>query len=290
MRSWIRQSLLFAGFAAALASGVHAQADSTERSWNLPVEPFRIVDNIYYVGAAELGSYLITTPAGHFLLDGGFAETAPQILKNITKLGFKPTDVRVLLNSHGHYDHAAGLAELKRVTGARLVVSAAERILLESGGAKDAHFPHLTFPPVMVDSTFEDGAQLVLGGVTLTANITAGHTQGCTTWTMTVREAGREYGVVIDCSISAPGYKLVNNAAYPDIIADYEKTFARMRTFRCEVFLSAHGWFFDFANKRAAFKAEGSNNPFIDPAGCRTHIDNQEARFRKAVLDQRAAR
>src|SRR5687768_14084764 len=164
-----------------------AQSDPVSRSWNQPVPPFRITGNLYYVGATDITSYLITTPKGHIVIDGGFEETAPMILANIARLGFRVKDVRFLLSSHAHYDHAGGLAELKRVTGAKFVSSRGDVAQHARGGMDDPQFgDRFPYPPIFADRLIEDGETITLGGTTLTAHITAGHTRGCTTWTTKV--------------------------------------------------------------------------------------------------------
>src|SRR3954465_11287140 len=189
-----------------------AQADPTQRSWNQPVEPFKIIGNIYYVGASDIASYLITSPQGHILLDGGFVETVPQIRDNIRKLGFKVEDVKFLINSHSHFDHAAGLADLKRLTGAKLVVSKEDGAQIARGGKGDRMWgDEYPFPAAKPDRTINDGETVKVGEAVMTARITPGHTKGCTTWTMKAQENGHDYDVVFVCSTSAPGYKLVNN-------------------------------------------------------------------------------
>ena len=170
-----------------------AQRDSGERAaWNEPVKPFRIIGNIYYVGVSGVTSFLITTPQGHILLDGGFPETAPLIEKNIATLGFRIQDVKILLNSHAHYDHCGGLAELKRLSGAQMVASRADGEVLESGGRVSFEgWKNSGFPAVKVDRVIADGETVQLGDVSLTAVLTPGHTKGCTTWTMPVTESGK---------------------------------------------------------------------------------------------------
>ena len=260
------------------------QADSVTRSWNRPVEPFRIIDNIYYVGASGVTAFLIASAQGHIVTDGGLPETAPQILANIAKLGFKASDVRVLLNSHAHYDHAGGLAALKQATGARLYASAGDSALLRAGGRGDFRFRDtLQFPPVTVDHVLRDGEVIRLGETALTVQLTPGHTRGCTSWTMTVRSDGKSVPVLFICSTSILDYRFGRNPSYPGIRQDFERTFVRLRSLRCEVFLSAHAGFFDMAGKRAALGKPGAN-PFIDPAGCRQYINTQEAAFRAATL------
>lgn len=266
------------------AANPRSQADATARSRNQPVQPFRIVGNIYYVGASDITSFLIVTPAGDILLDGGFVETAPQIEANIKKLGFRLADVKILLNSHAHYDHAGGLAELKRATGATFYASAGDAGVLASGAREGTIGP---FPPVKPDHLLRDGSGVMLGGMALTAHITAGHTEGCTTWTTMVSDGGTSYHVVFVCSTSVlPGIKLLNNPSYPNIATDYESTFRVLRSLPCDVFLASHGSFFDLTGKRAALLRGAKPNPFIDPAGYRAYVDRSEASFRAELRRQ----
>jgi metallo-beta-lactamase class B len=270
-----------------LASICFAQSDPTYRSWNQPVEPFRIVGNIYYVGASDITSFLITSPKGHILLDGGFEETVPQIRDNIRKLGFKVEDVKFLLSSHGHFDHAAGLAELKRLTGAKFVVSKEDGALIARGGKGDPNFGDTAqFPPTRSDRTINDGETVTVGGAIMTARITPGHTPGCTTWTTQAEENGHGYDVVFVCSTSAPGYKLVNNLNYPRIVEDYRHTFARLKDLPCDVMLGAHGRFFDLSGKRAALKRNPASNPFVNPQDYRDYLARSEAEFENELKQQ----
>lgn len=281
--------LFFYAFLVVFSSSVFGQTCNTDNSWNQPVEPFKIAGNIYYVGANDVTSYLITTAKGHILLDSGFAETVPLIKANIAKLGFKLTDVKAIINSHAHCDHAGGLTELKRLTDAKLYASEADAKLLARGGKDDPNFGNeLLFEPVTADSTFVDGWKLKLGGVSLTANVTPGHTKGCTTWTTTVKEGKRKLNVVFVCSTSAPGYKLVGNEKYPEIASDYENTFRRMRAMKVDVFLVSHATAFGMSEKAEKLKAGAKTNPFIDPAGYKEYIDATESSFRKALEMQRA--
>lgn len=270
------------------AANPRPQANATARSWNQPVEPFRIIGNIYYVGASDITSYLIVTPAGDILLDGGFVETAPQIEANIKKLGFRLSDVKILLSSHAHYDHAGGLAELKRATGATFYASAGDAPVLERGGHGDPSFvSDVTFPPVKPDRLLHDGSGVMLGGMAFTAHVTAGHTKGCTTWTTMVSDSGKSYHVVFVCSTSVlPGIKLLNNPRYPTIASDYESTFRVLHALPCDVFLGAHGSFFDLTSKRAALLRGAKPNPFIDPAGYRAYVERSEASFRAELRRQ----
>ena len=276
-------NILLAGVALLLSPWVmKAQSTETFRSWNQPIAPFHIIGNVYYIGASDVTSFLITTPAGHIVIDGGFVETAPLIEKNIRDLGFKLEDVKVLLSSHAHFDHAGGLAELKRLTGARLIASEPEAQQLARGGKGDFHYGDWgAFPPVTADQTVKDGEKVELGGVTLTAHLTPGHTKGNTTWTMKTSEGDRSYDVVVMGSLSAPGYKLVNNTNYPNIVADYTHSFAVLKKLPCDVFLSQHGFNFSLKEKMAG--KDGKENPFIDPAGYRKAIEQADRSLEKQL-------
>ncbi|MGH9697077.1 MAG: subclass B3 metallo-beta-lactamase [Bryobacteraceae bacterium] len=262
------------------------RAVPSSRNWNRPVKPFRIADNLYYVGASDLTSFLITTPKGDILLDGGLRETAPQIERNVAALGFRMTDVKILLNSHAHMDHAGGLAELKRVSGAQLVASRGDTHSLETGDHDDfAWGNRLTFPRVHVDRIIGNGARVTLGTVTMTAHVTPGHTRGCTTWTVPVTDRGKTYNVVFVCSTTAPGYKLAGNKKYPEIAQDYEHTFKILRSLPCDIFLASHGSFFDLTGKRKRLES-AKINPFIDPDGYRAFLDRTERDFRSSLAAQ----
>ena len=263
------------------------QADPVSRSWNQPVEPFRIAGNLYYVGASDITSYLITTPKGHIVLDGGFVETAPMIVANIRKLGFDEKDVKILLSSHAHYDHAGGLAELKRLTGATLYASAGDLPQLARGGLDDPQFGNrFPFPPVWADRILRDGQKVSLGGTTLTAHITPGHTRGCTTWTM----KADSYDVVFVGSPSVPGdYRLIGNRAYPDAVSDYRRQFEILRSLECDIFLASHGNFFDLEKKRALLNGDGGANPFVDREGYHRFVTAAERRFEDRVRNEGSA-
>jgi len=265
------------------------QRDSAERAeWNQPVEPFRIIGNVYYVGVTGVASYLIATPKGHVLLDGGFAESALHIERNIAALNFRVQDVKYLLNSHAHYDHCGGLAALKRGSGAQMVASAADAEVLESGRQRNYSIPDSLFPRVKVDRRIGNGDTVQLGGVTLTAVLTPGHTKGCTTWTMPVQELGKTYHVVFYCSTSTPGYPLVNNPRYPEIVSDYEQSFVTLRQLPCDVFLAPHGSFFHLMEKRAEM-AKGGPNPFVDSSELRAWVDQSEQEFQEELKAQQTA-
>jgi metallo-beta-lactamase class B len=275
--------------AIALPASVRAQGSEQWREWNRPVKPFRIIGNIYYVGPAEVSSFLITTPQGHILLDSGFAETVPQIRENIKQLGFKLEDVKLLINSHAHSDHAGGLAELKAMTGAKLAASEADAALLARGGKDDfAWGDTLAFAPVQADRILHDGETVELGGVWMVAHLTPGHTKGNTTWTMEVKEGGKTYNVVFMGSTTAPDYKLVNNSKYPNIVADYQRSFSLLESLPCDVFLSAHGSFFNLKGKMARLERGAAMNPFVDPQGYRRFLEDSKESFYKQLKAQQA--
>jgi metallo-beta-lactamase class B len=280
------------GLAALLAApGLEGQADPESRSWNQPIAPFRIIGNLYYVGASDITSYLIATAQGLIVIDGGFVETAPQIRDNIAKLGFRVSDVRILLNSHAHYDHAGGLAALKAWSGARLLASPGDAPLLEAGGRATPQFgDRFLFPPVKVDHLLHDGEAVTLGGTTLEAHLTPGHTPGCTTWSMRVAEGGEDHDVVFVCSTSVlPGYRLTGpQSTYPGIADDYARTFATLAALPCDVFLAAHAGFFGGEDKARRLRAGARPNPFIDPQGYRAYLAVAEAAYRARLAAERS--
>jgi metallo-beta-lactamase class B len=275
MRARLLPLILFA------ALPLFAQPDPVSRSWNQPVEPFRIAGNLYYVGASDVTSFLITTPQGHILLDGGFEETAPMIVANVRRLGFRIEDVRLLLNSHAHYDHAGGLAALKKASGASFVASRGDAPLLARGGHGDPQFrDRLLFPPIAADRIVDDGDSVSLGGTTLVAHITPGHTPGCTTWTTTIADGAKSYAVVFVGSSTAPeGYVLTTNCRYPNAVADYRRTFAVLRSLHPDIFLAAHGSFFGLAEKL-------KTHDFVDPQRYAAFVDQTERDFEKRVASE----
>ena len=248
---------------------------------NQPVEPFRIIGNVYYVGASSVTAFLIVTPDGHILIDGGFPETVPLIRKSIAGLGFDLADVRILLNSHAHFDHAGGLAALKRLSGAQMMASEPDAPLLERGGrGDDLMGDDGAFEPVEVDRRLKDGDTVELGGVRLVARVTAGHTRGCTSWIVPVEDSGRDLTAVSICSLTVlPGARFHENPTYPGIARDFERSFATLRGIEADVFLASHAEFFDMAAKRARLEKGEGANPFIDPAGYRAYVERAERRY-----------
>jgi metallo-beta-lactamase class B len=269
---------------AGLAPLARAQATEQWREWNRPIPPFRIAGPLYYVGVANVTSLLIATPAGHILVDGGFAESADTILGNVRSLGFEPRDVKILLSTHAHGDHAGGLAAIKARTGARLYAGALDVSLLARGGKGDFAFgDDIPYPPVTADVGVKDGDTVTLGGVTVRAIASPGHTKGCTSWAFTVEDGGKRVQVVMVGGTSAPGYKLVDNAKYPTIVADYERTFARLSAEPADLLLEGHGFAFGLDDKRAGRK------PFVDAEGYRARIVEATAAFRQQLAKERAA-
>ena len=256
-------------------------ASAVSRPDNQPVEPFKIVGNIYYVGASDIASYLIVTSQGLIVIDGGYAETAPMIRANIAELGFDFDNVKILLNSHAHLDHAGGLAELKRRSGATLYAAAGDIPLLARGGHDDPQFgDRLAYPPVEADRILHDGDRVALGDTTLVAHITPGHTKGCTTWTMKVLDGSKSYDVVFIGSPTIPSeYNIVTNSKYPDAVADYRRTFRVLHTLRCDVMLGSHASFFRMNEKRKALAEHPDVNPFIDPKEYTAFVGDMEKRF-----------
>lgn len=268
-------------------------AQSNPKDWTEPFPPHRMIGNIYYVGSRGLASYLITTPAGHILINSNLQSSVPLIRESIQKLGFRFGDVKILLISHAHFDHDGGSAEVKKLTGAKYMVMDADVPVVESGGKTDFQYggsPGLLYPAAKVDRILHDGDEVKLGDATLVAHLTAGHTRGCTTWSMKVEEAGKAYNVVIVGSPNVnPGYKLVNNARYPQIARDYDRGFQVLRSLPCDVFLGAHGSYYGMEAKFARLKPGGAN-PYIDPEGYKSYVAEREQAFRAELQKQSAAR
>lgn len=264
----------------------------TSADWTEPFPPFKIAGNLYYVGSKGLANYLIATPQGHILINSDLEENVPLIRASVEKLGFKFADIKILLISHAHWDHNAASDTIKKLTGAKYMVMDADVSVVESGGKTDFHYgnvPSSLYTPTRVDRVLRDGDEVKLGGATLVARLTPGHTKGCTTWTMKVEEAGKTYDVVVIGSPNVnPGYRLVNNAAYPQIAADYEKMFRVLKALPCDIFLGAHGNYFDMESKYARLK-EGALAVFVDPEGYKKYVADREQAFRVELAKQRAA-
>ena len=252
-----------------------------------PYAPFHIIGNIYYIGSKGLACYLITTPAGNILLDTGYPDMAPQIEGNIQTLGFKLTDTKILLNSHAHIDHGGGMAEFKTATGGQLVGMAEDAPYFESGGHNDVMFGDRNlFPPVHVDRVIHDKDTVTLGGVTLTAHLTPGHTPANTTWTMVTTDKGKSYNVVFFGIVTPfPNTNFTGNPLYPNLKADWQKTMDVLPTLKCDIFLGSNAAFYNMEQKHDALLANADPNPFIDPAGCKAFVDRGEATFQNLLTN-----
>ena len=246
--------------------------------WNTPFPPFKVIGNIHYVGTAGVSAYLITSPKGHVLIDGILPQSVPQIISNVKTLGFDIRDVKYLLNSHAHIDHAGGLAGLQRASGAIMIASAADKPFLESGDIGHGPSGGMKFPPVRVDRVIGDKEKVRLGDISLTAHLTPGHSPGCTSWSMATSGADRvRRQVFFHCSGTVAGQSLIPEA-YPGIVANFRKTFAKVRTFKADVFLANHDNFFDLAEKRAR-QIAGDANAFVNPDELQRFNTLMEQRF-----------
>jgi len=284
------QGIVFTALLSVMPLTDNAAAQSSP-DWTEPFPPFRIAGNLYYVGSKGLATYLITTPAGHVLINSDLEANVPLIRASVEQLGFKFADVKILLISHAHWDHDAGSAMIKQMTGAKYMVMDADVPVVESGGKEDFQYrntPASLYPPTTVDRVLHDGDEVKLGNAILMAHLTPGHTKGCTTWTMKVKDSGKEYNVVIVGSPNVnPGYKLVGNALYPRIAADYERMFQVLKSLPCDIFLGAHGAYFGMEAKYARLK-DGAPAPFVDPDGYKKFVTDKEREFQAELAKQRA--
>jgi metallo-beta-lactamase class B len=290
--------VLLASLAVAAALTVFAYGkwrDASNRGGQKPAEPFRIAGNLHYVGANDVASFLITGPAGHVLIDGGYPGTAPMIMASIAQLGFDIRDVKVLLNTDPHFDHAGGLAELQAASGAELWISEGDAEMVARGGAGDAFLGpvrFVTWLPIFryraprVDRRFTDGAVVRVGPIELTAHVTPGHTRGSTTWTFPVRDGDRVLHVVHRCSLTPPA--ALSLGEYPEIRADFERTLERLRSLPVDIFVTAHAR--GFGRWRKFQERAGAADPvapFVDPEGYLASLDSAEARYRRVLADSR---
>jgi metallo-beta-lactamase class B len=289
----MRQAILLAFqvliFILALANGVLAQSHP---NWTEPFPPFNIAGNLYYVGSKELASYLIVTPQGNILINSNLEANVPMIQASVEKLGFQFKDTKILLISQAHFDHDAGSAIIKEMTGATYMVMDQDVPVVESGGKADFQYgndPTTLYRPAKVDRALHDGEEVKLGGMVLVAHLTPGHTRGCTTWTMQVTEGGKTYNVVIIGGPTVnPGYKLVSNEVYPQIAEDYERTWRILKSLPCDIFLGAHGSYFGLEAKYSRVK-KGSANAFIDPSGYKKYVGEKAEEFSAELAKQKVA-
>jgi metallo-beta-lactamase class B len=263
-------------------------------SWEKPAEAFKILGPIHYVGTEDLAVYLIATPEGHIVIDGGVKGAIPAIEGSIRALGFKPEDIKLLLTTQAHYDHVASMAHFQRLSKARVEVMAGDAPLLESGGRTDYLFSRWgessLFDPVKPTRILNDGDKVSLGGVTLTARHTPGHTPGCTTFVTEITDGGRTYTVVFPGSMTInPGTRLVGEESYPGIASDYARSLDLLESLKPDVVLMAHASAFDLAGKRDRLKKDPSSQPFADVSGYRAMISAKRADLLKELKAQQAA-
>jgi metallo-beta-lactamase class B len=291
-KKWLSLWIILAGAYVAVISSAGTLYAQTNADWTEPFPPFKIAGNLYYVGSKGLANYLITTPQGHILINSDLEENVPLIRASVEQLGFKFTDIKILLISHAHWDHNAGSDTIKKLTGAKYMVMDADVSVVESGGKTDFQYGNVAqslYLPTKVDRVLHDGDEVKLDGTVLVAHLTPGHTKGCTTWTMKLQEGGQAYNVVIIGSPNVnPGYKLVNNARYPQIAADYKRMFRVLKSLPCDIFLGAHGGYFDLERKYARLK-ETALAAFVDPEGYKKYVADKEQAFKAEFAKQRAA-
>jgi len=275
----------------ALASATAASAAADPPAWTEPTAAFPVVGPIHYVGTRGLAAYLIKTPAGAILIDPTMDENIPAIERNIVASGVPLKSVRILLNSHAHFDHAAGLARLKRDTGAQVMIMDRDADAIRHGIPRGDNRFATPFPAAPVDHVLKDGERVTLGGVTLTAWRTAGHTPGCTTWTMTVIDTatnkGRPRRVIFPCSLSIAGNVLIGNKSYPGIADDYRASFARLKSMHADIILTAHPEFSDVF-ERAARARHGDPRAWLNPRRLGSLVAESQRNFDTELAAERA--
>jgi len=281
----------FVSFVSSIALSLAAPCLAQNNAdWTRPFPPFRIIGNVYWVGSYDLSTYLIVTPQGHILINTGVGDTAKQIKVSVEQLGFNLADTKILTATHGHFDHVAGVAELKRLTGARLIVSEPDKELFESGGKADFRFgdtPNARFEPVKVDATFKDSDTIALGGTVLTAHHHPGHTKGATSFTLNVQESGKTYRVLIANMPSInPGVTVSGMPKYSGIADDYARTFKAQRDMQIDVWLASHAAQFKLHEK---YKPGDPFNPdrFVDPQGFKAAVEQLEKVYRDQLTRER---
>ena len=261
------------------------------QGWNDPRPAFPVIGSIHFVGTNRMGIFLITTPAGHILLDTGFEAKVPQLQKSVASLGLRFEDIKIILASHAHIDHVQGHALVRRLTGAKVVSSRADAPTIATGGQQEWMYGDAySWTPCPVDEIVEDGQKVELGGTTMTAHLTPGHSRGAITWTTTVKnpDGGKDLDVVFFASGSVgPGVRVVGNPAYPEAERAYQQSFATWRGLPCDVFLAAHSDLFELDAKYKRLVAGAHPNPFIDHAGYIATIDKYETKFKATVASQR---
>jgi len=275
----IMRKLKLLVFAVALLPFV---AIAQPKGWNDPFPPHRVMDNLYYVGTKELASFLITTPQGHILMNSDYESSVPVIRASVEQLGFKFSDIKILIAGHAHPDHVEGDALVKELTGAQVVVGRVDAPATKEFRPGGKEHP--------IDRLVDDGDTVTLGGTTLTAHMLPGHTKGCLAWTTDLKEGGKTYHALIECSLNGQFLKYVGNTDYPGIVEDMRATYKKARELPVDVFLSSHASFYCLDKKYAKLmtRGEGDPNPFIDPEGYKAHVDEYEKSFEAALAKQRA--
>ncbi len=275
-----------------LVFSLRAAVAAIPPDWTMPIAPFKISGNLYYVGSRDLAAYLVVTPAGNILINANLESSPPLIRHSVEQLGFKWADTKILLSSQAHYDHAAGAAEVIKETHAKHMVMDGDVDVIKSGGATDFDptLPH--FAPARVDRVLHDNDTVTLGGTTIVAHKTAGHTKGCTTWTLDTQEGGRTlHAVIVGGWAWNPAVRLVSTpgkpASYPGIESDFDHAFATYHALPCDIFLGAHGVYFNMLAKLDRMPREGTA-VWIDPDGYHQALNEKEAAFRKEVAAERA--
>jgi metallo-beta-lactamase class B len=250
--------------------------------WNNPYPPYRVMDNIYFVGTEMLASFLIVTPEGLILMNSNYESSVPVVQASVKQLGFNFKDIKILISGHAHPDHVEGDALVKELTGAQVVVGRLEVPAVKAIRPGGKEHP--------IDRIVDDGEQVTLGGTTLTAHLLPGHTKGCLAWTMDLHEDGKTYHALVECSLNGQFLKYVGNTDYPQIVDDFRTTFKKARALPVDVFLSSHTIFYDMDEKYTKLKArkEGDPNPFVDPEGYKAHVDHYEKIFEDTLAKQQA--
>jgi metallo-beta-lactamase class B len=272
----------------ALSTAAAPQLDTSR--WNDHEAPFRLAGPVYFVGTAHLAAFLVHTPQGHILIDGGMPSTAPVIEKSIRELGFKPEDIRILLTTQAHFDHVGTHAHFKKMSGAMVQAMIGDAQLLRDGGKSDYLFGSNSayhFTPVAVDRVLKDGDVVPLGGVRIIARHTPGHTPGSASYELAVNDGGREYNVVFAASTSVnPGTRLAKNPSYPGILEDFRRTFTVLESLKPDVWVSGHSGFFGLQEKRKKMNTQHPAGAFVDREGYRSLIAARKKAFEALVAKE----
>ena len=259
----------------AVALVLSLPAFSQPNGWNDPFPPHKIMDNMYYVGTKELATFLFVTPQGNILMNSNYEASVPVIKANVEKLGFKMSDVKILIAGHAHPDHVEGDAMMKELTGAQVVVGRVDEAKTREFRPGGKEHP--------IDRLVDDGETVSLGGTTLTAHIMPGHTRGCLAWSTTLKENGKSYYTFVECSLNGQFVRTLDQ--YPGILDDFRATYKKARTFPVELWVSSHASFYNLAEKYEKLQKRGPNdpNPFVDPEGYKAHVDQYEKSFEAAL-------